>query len=74
MRASRSTEVYDEFGPYKESKWIGHTSKVAHDHYLQMRDEDFDMAAEVKLPTPGKTSNALTDATRATENVPPFSL
>ena len=45
MRASRSTEVYDKWGPHKESKWIGHSTKVAHQHYLQIRDEDYKMAA-----------------------------
>lgn len=45
MRASRSTEVYVEFGAYLESEWIGHSSKVAHDHYLQVREEDFERAS-----------------------------
>jgi len=42
MRASRSTEVYAEYGAFLESQWIGHSTKVAHAHYLQVRDEDFD--------------------------------
>ena len=45
MRASRSTEIYVEFGAYLESEWIGHSSKVAHDHYLQVREEDFERAS-----------------------------
>ena len=45
MRASRSTEVYAEFGAFLESQWIGHSSKIAKDHYLQVREEDFERAA-----------------------------
>ena len=45
MRASRSTEIYSEYGAFLESQWIGHTTKVAQAHYLQVRDEDFEKAA-----------------------------
>jgi len=44
MRASRSTEIYSEFGPFLESKWIGHSTKTARDHYLQVREIDFALA------------------------------
>jgi hypothetical protein len=42
MRASRSTEVYASDGAFLESKWIGHSTRVARDHYLQVREEDFE--------------------------------
>lgn len=45
LRASRSTEVYADYGAFLESKWIGHSTKIAHDHYLQVRDEDFERAS-----------------------------
>jgi len=48
MRASRSTEIYAEFGAFLESKWIGHSSKIAKDHYLQVREEDFERATGQK--------------------------
>ena len=44
MRASRSVEVYAEFGPFYESKWIGHSRKVAENHYLRVREVDFERA------------------------------
>ncbi len=44
MRASRSTEIYAEFGAFLESKWIGHSSRVAQEHYLQVREEDYERA------------------------------
>ena len=50
MRASRSTEVYAEFGAFYESQWIGHSVKVARDHYLQVREEDFERAVGEKTP------------------------
>jgi integrase len=50
MRASRSTEVYAEFGAFYESKWIGHSARVARECYLQMREEDFERAVGGKAP------------------------
>lgn len=44
MRASRSTEVFAEYGAFLESKWIGHSTKTAMKHYLQVREEDFERA------------------------------
>jgi len=49
MRASRSTEIYAEYGAFLESKWIGHSSKIAKDHYLQVREEDFERATGRKF-------------------------
>jgi len=49
MRASRSTEIYAEYGAFLESKWIGHSSKIAKDHYLQVREEDFERATGKKF-------------------------
>jgi len=48
MRASRSTEIYAEHGAFLESQWIGHSSKIAKDHYLQVREEDFERATQSK--------------------------
>ncbi len=58
MRASRSTEVYAEFGAYLESQWIGHSHKIAKDHSLQVREIDFDRAATAE---PGKFTDSLSD-------------
>ena len=44
-RSTRSTEVYNEYGALKESMWIGHSTKIAERHYLQLRDEDYVAAA-----------------------------
>ena len=48
-RASRSTEVFEKYGAFLESQWIGHTQAVAMRHYYQVRDADFGMAMEEKF-------------------------
>ena len=49
MRASRSTEIYKEFGPKAENRWIGHSDAVALKHYLIVPDETFALAAGKKI-------------------------
>ena len=46
MRASRSSEVYADFGAFLESQWIGHSTKTAMKHYLQVRPEDIARAVQ----------------------------
>ena len=50
LRSTRSNEIYRKFGAFKESQWIGHSSRVREDHYLTMTDDDFQEAAEWKVP------------------------
>ena len=50
MREIRSTEVYDKFGVFLESKWIGHSSKIAKECYLKVRQSDFERAARWQNP------------------------
>ena len=49
MRATRSTEIYAEYGAKKESLWIGHSVKVAFENYLMVTDDDFAVAAGKKV-------------------------
>ena len=49
MRASRSTEIYNEFGAFLESKWIGHSHKIAMKCYLQVREVDFERAVKTSV-------------------------
>lgn len=46
LRATRSTEIANEWGESKESKWIGHSRKIASRHYLQITDDDYRRAAQ----------------------------
>jgi integrase len=63
MRASRSTEVYAEFNPFLESKWIGHSQKMARKHYLQVREEDLEWG--VGGPSPKERAGSGPGATVA---------
>ena len=44
MRASRATEVHNQYGAKKESLWIGHSEKIAMKFYLMVTDEDYAIA------------------------------
>lgn len=50
MRASRSIEIYVDYSPLHECEWVGHSQSVALKHYLKLRDEDFDIAANGHRP------------------------
>lgn len=44
MRASRATELRNEFPEHVCTAWLGHSAKVASEFYLRVRDEDFERA------------------------------
>jgi integrase len=46
LRASRETELAEQYPIHVVCKWIGHAAKIAEKHYLQVRDEYFDLAAK----------------------------
>jgi len=73
MRASRSTEVYAEFGAFYESQWIGHSVKVARDHYLQVREEDFERAVGEKTPKIAGKNDGKSDFPAMAKSFPAFS-
>jgi hypothetical protein len=50
MRASRSNEIYNRFGVFKESKWIGHSAKTRKDHYDMITDDDYAVAGQWEVP------------------------
>ena len=41
MRMTRANEVYNRWGAFKESQWIGHSGRVRMDHYMMLADDDF---------------------------------
>lgn len=47
LRASRATELAAEHPGHVAAAWLGHSNKVADDHYRQVTDADFDRAALV---------------------------
>jgi len=46
MRASRETELSEHFPIHVVCAWIGNSTAIAAKHYLQVRDSDFERAAE----------------------------
>ncbi len=65
MRMTRSNEVYRRWGAFKESEWIGHSSRVRADHYLSITDADFQEASGWTNPT-GDVCKAKTKIARET--------
>jgi len=45
MRASCATELASTHPAHVAAAWLGHTVEVAREHYLQVRDSDFEKAA-----------------------------
>lgn len=44
MRASRQTELTARFPLHVVCEWLGNSRLIAQEHYLRVRDEDFDLA------------------------------
>jgi hypothetical protein len=60
MRASRETELVALFPIQVVTAWLGNTPAIAMQHYLQVRDSDFEKAIEgtlipVIVPSPEAT-------------------
>ena len=50
LRASRETELLEEFPVHVVAMWMGHDPKVALKHYAQTTDEHFERAAKSAAP------------------------
>ena len=48
LRASRQTELANEYPSHVVTAWLGNTEKVASKHYLQVTDAHFDPARRAK--------------------------
>jgi integrase len=46
MRATRETELADQFPAHVVTAWIGNSERVATDHYLQITEEHWNRGAE----------------------------
>jgi integrase len=51
MRASRQTDLENEFAPHVVCAWLGNSEAVAREHYLQVTDEHFARAAQKEAQT-----------------------
>ena len=64
LRASRQTELEDQFPSHVVCQWMGNSQEVARDHYLQTLDSHFDSAliSCVQKPTQHSQEQAQNDA------------
>ena len=76
MRATRQTELEDKYPSHVVCAWMGNSERTARKHYLQVRDEHFERAAEsganihptdtveanMMLVSPGKTLSSMNGA------------
>lgn len=46
MRATRATELENEFGAHKATQWCGHSEKIAEAFYWMVTDDDVSKASE----------------------------
>ena len=51
LRSSMATELVERFPSHIESEWVGHSTKIAKEHYLQVTQSDFDRASGGLLKT-----------------------
>ncbi len=76
LRASRETELVQEHTIHLVTAWLGNTPKVAMEHYLQVRDEDFAKAAQIpaqqQSATPATYGNACVVTPTRNEETPGF--
>ena len=73
LRGSRSNELFSEFPSHVASAWMGQNNKVALEHYLHPREEDFQKAIEEPSASdkekPSKKSGSPSPASELEENV-----
>lgn len=60
MRASRQTELVEDFPAHVVAAWIGNTEQVARQHHLQVLDSHFEKAAR---QTACQTTHAVSEST-----------
>ena len=53
LRASRETELANEFPLHVVTAWLGNTERVASKHYLQVTDAHYELAQRVKSGATG---------------------
>ena len=61
LRATRETELMEIYPAHVVVSWIGHSEKVARQHYLQTTDTHFEKAVVLKTPEPVASSETETD-------------
>ena len=58
LRASRRTELEKEHPQHLANNWLGHSGRVAEDHYLMPTEEDYRRASAIPGQNPGQSAAA----------------
>lgn len=66
LRASRQTELEEQFPSHVVCAWLGNSEAIARKHYLQVREVDFQKAA--RIPARGTPASGDFETHRATRN------
>jgi len=67
LRSTRETELAESYPLHVVTAWIGNSKAIAAKHYLQVRDEDFERAAQTPKDTSGaahRTAQQKAESTR----------
>ena len=46
LRASRATELANEYAAHVAAAWLGHSTAIASKHYWRVTDDDYEKAAQ----------------------------
>lgn len=57
LRATRATELHDQFPSHVVTEWLGHSASIAREHYLRVTDEHFSKAVGA-VPSKNTAKNA----------------
>jgi integrase len=72
LRATRQTELSDQFPAHVVSAWLGNSVEVAREHYLRTTDEHFARAVQQAAPAvPEPQPDARSDAPEPVRQAPP---
>jgi hypothetical protein len=61
LRASCQTDLAERFPIHAVCYWLGNSAIIAQRHYLQVRDEDFDRAAQAPVEAARKPARQQTE-------------
>ena len=71
LRASRATELANEFPAHVAAAWLGHSTLIANKHYWQVTDEDIATATTPANPAAGKAAQKAAQQAYATNGDKP---
>lgn len=71
LRASRATELVDQFPSHVCAAWLGHTERIADAFYRQVTDSHFDRATQITTQQAAETVRKRQNTKNTEENIIP---